>query len=77
MSPTAAGEVWLWNTRPFNAYGLPTISIPCGFTQSGLPIGLQVSGPNFSEGSLLAFAHAFEQATPEHQRTPGSSFSGL
>ena len=70
MSPTPAGEVWLWNTRPFNAYGWPTISIPCGFTRAGLPIGLQLSGPNFSEGSLLSFAHTFEQATPEHRRTP-------
>jgi aspartyl-tRNA(Asn)/glutamyl-tRNA(Gln) amidotransferase subunit A len=70
MSPTPAGEVWLWNTRPFNAYGWPTISIPCGFTRAGLPIGLQISGPNFSEGSLLSFAHVFEQATPEHTRTP-------
>ena len=73
MSPTPAGEVWLWNTRPFNAYGWPTISIPCGFTQTGLPIGLQISGPNFSEGSLLSFARAFEQATPEHRRTPDLS----
>ena len=70
MSPTPAGEVWLWNTRPFNAYSWPTISIPCGFTRAGLPIGLQISAPNFSEGSLLSFAHAFEQATPEHRRTP-------
>ena len=70
MSPTPAGEVWLWNTRPFNAYGWPTISIPCGFTRAGLPVGLQVSGPNFSEGSLLLFAHAFEQATQAHRRTP-------
>ena len=70
MSPTPAGEVWLWNTRPFNAYGWPTISIPCGFTRTDLPIGLQISGPNFSEGSLLSFAHAFEQATPAHRRTP-------
>ena len=60
MSPVPAGEVWLWNTRPFNAYGFPTISIPCGFTRTGLPVGLQVSGPNFGEGSLLSFAHAFE-----------------
>jgi aspartyl-tRNA(Asn)/glutamyl-tRNA(Gln) amidotransferase subunit A len=59
MSPDPAGELWLRNTRPFNAYGLPTISIPCGFTQSGLPIGLQLAGPNFSEASLLAFAHTF------------------
>jgi aspartyl-tRNA(Asn)/glutamyl-tRNA(Gln) amidotransferase subunit A len=63
MSPTPEGELWLWNTRPFNAYGLPTISIPCGFTDGGLPIGLQISGPNFSEGKLLSFAHTFEQAT--------------
>ena len=70
MSPEPAGELWLWNTRPFNAYGFPTISIPCGFTRSGLPIGLQICGPNFSEGSLLSFAHAFEQATPAHTRTP-------
>ena len=62
MSPEPAGELWLWNTRPFNAYGIPTISIPCGFTQSGLPIGLQIAGPNFSEGSLLSFAHALERS---------------
>lgn len=61
MSPAPAGELWLRNTRPFNAYGLPTISIPCGFTRAGLPIGLQISGPNFGEASLLSFAHAFEQ----------------
>ena len=62
MSPNPAGELWLRNTRPFNAYGLPTISIPTGFTKAGLPIGLQIAGPRFGEGRLLAFAHAFEQA---------------
>ncbi|HKP84352.1 MAG TPA: amidase [Pyrinomonadaceae bacterium] len=61
MLPEPAGELWLRNTRPFNAYGLPTISIPCGFTRAGLPIGLQLAGPNFSEASLLSSAHAFEQ----------------
>jgi len=70
MSPNPAGEVWLRNTRPFNAYGLPTISIPCGFTSTGLPIGLQIAGPRFGEGRVLAFAHAFEQATDWHKRTP-------
>jgi aspartyl-tRNA(Asn)/glutamyl-tRNA(Gln) amidotransferase subunit A len=70
MAPSLAGEVWLRNTRPFNCYGLPTISIPCGFTDSGLPIGLQIAGPRFAEGRVLAFAHAFEQATAWHQRTP-------
>jgi aspartyl-tRNA(Asn)/glutamyl-tRNA(Gln) amidotransferase subunit A len=63
MSPEPAGELWLRNTRPFNAYGLPTISIPCGFTQAGLPIGLQISGPHFGEASLLSFAYAFEQVS--------------
>jgi aspartyl-tRNA(Asn)/glutamyl-tRNA(Gln) amidotransferase subunit A len=60
MSPEPAGELWLRNTRPFNAYGFPTISIPCGFTRAGLPIGLQISGPNFGEATLLSFAHAVE-----------------
>lgn len=63
MSPPPGGELWLRNTRPFNAYGLPAISIPCGFTSNGLPIGLQIAGPNFGEASLLAFAFAFEQQT--------------
>src|ERR1041385_8228727 len=62
MSPDPAGELWLRNTRPFNAYGLPTISIPCGFTHTGLPIGLQISGPHFGEARLLSFAFACEQA---------------
>ncbi|MDX6444360.1 MAG: aspartyl-tRNA(Asn)/glutamyl-tRNA(Gln) amidotransferase subunit [Blastocatellia bacterium] len=70
MSPNPAGEIWLRNTRPFNAYGLPTISIPCGFTKAGLPIGLQIAGPRFGEGRVLAFAHVFEQATDWHKRAP-------
>ena len=70
MSPDPAGELWLRNTRPFNAYALPTISIPCGFTQTGLPIGLQIAGRRFGEAPLLSFAFAFEQATEWHQRTP-------
>jgi aspartyl-tRNA(Asn)/glutamyl-tRNA(Gln) amidotransferase subunit A len=61
MSPEPAGELWLRNTRPFNANGFPTISIPCGFTRTGLPIGLQIAGPNFAEASLLSFAYALEQ----------------
>jgi aspartyl-tRNA(Asn)/glutamyl-tRNA(Gln) amidotransferase subunit A len=65
MSPEPAGELWLRNTRPFNAYGFPTISVPCGFTRVGLPIGLQISGPHFSEASLLSFAHAFERVATE------------
>lgn len=65
MSPSPAGELWLRNTRPFNAFGWPTISIPCGFTRAGLPIGLQIAGPNFTEARVLAFAYAFEQTRPK------------
>jgi aspartyl-tRNA(Asn)/glutamyl-tRNA(Gln) amidotransferase subunit A len=49
---------------------LPTISVPCGFTKAGLPIGLQISGPNFAETRVLALAHAYEQATEWHTRAP-------
>jgi aspartyl-tRNA(Asn)/glutamyl-tRNA(Gln) amidotransferase subunit A len=60
----------LENTGAFNAYGIPAISIPCGFTQAGLPIGLMIAGPRFSEGRVLALARAFEQATDWHKRRP-------
>ncbi len=52
----------LRNTRPFNILGLPTISVPCGFTRSGLPIGMQITGPPTADARVLQFAHAFEQA---------------
>ncbi|HET6976456.1 MAG TPA: amidase [Pyrinomonadaceae bacterium] len=68
MSPDPAGELWLRNTRPFNAYGLPTISLPCGFTRAGLPIGLQIAAAHFREAKLLSFAFAYEQATNWHTR---------
>lgn len=70
LTPEPAGELWLRNTRPFNAYGLPTISIPCGFTPAGLPVGLQLSGPLFKEASLLGLAYAYEQATTWRRRPP-------
>src|SRR5438552_3590205 len=70
MSPTPSGEIWLRNTRPLNAYGLPTISIACGFSRTGLPIGLQIAGPRFGEGRVLAFAPAFEQARDWLKRAP-------
>ena len=70
MSPDPAGELWLRNTRPFNAYGVPTISVPCGLTRAGLPIGLQIAGRTFGDASLLSFAYAYELATQWHKRTP-------
>jgi len=61
----------LRNTRPFNVWGLPAISIPCGFTRSGLPIGLQITGPHWREDMVLRLAHAYEQATAWHKRRCG------
>ncbi len=58
------------NTLPFDAYGIPTISIPCGFTSAGLPIGLQIAGAPWAESAVLALAHAYEQATQWHTRHP-------
>ena len=66
----AAAPSSLRNTQPFDVYGLPAISVPCGFTRSGLPIGMQISGPNFNESRVLALAHAYEQATEWHKRRP-------
>jgi aspartyl-tRNA(Asn)/glutamyl-tRNA(Gln) amidotransferase subunit A len=58
----------LRNTRPFNVWGLPAISLPCGFTQNGLPIGLQIAGPHWREDLVLSLAYAYEQATAWHER---------
>jgi aspartyl-tRNA(Asn)/glutamyl-tRNA(Gln) amidotransferase subunit A len=60
----------LENTGQFNVYGLPAISVPCGFTACGLPIGLMIAGPRFSEGRVLALANAYERATEWHKRKP-------
>ncbi|MDA8142264.1 MAG: Asp-tRNA(Asn)/Glu-tRNA(Gln) amidotransferase subunit GatA [Desulfobacteraceae bacterium] len=57
-------------TLSANLAGIPGISVPCGFSQEGLPIGLQLMGPHFQEGRLLAAAHAFEQATAFHTQGP-------
>ncbi len=56
--------------RPANFTGLPAISVPCGFTRDGLPIGLQLIGPAWAEELLLTIAHAYEQATEWHTRRP-------
>jgi aspartyl-tRNA(Asn)/glutamyl-tRNA(Gln) amidotransferase subunit A len=57
-------------TRPANLTGFPAISVPCGFTQGGLPIGLQLIGRPFAEATVLQLAYAYEQETPWHQRRP-------
>jgi aspartyl-tRNA(Asn)/glutamyl-tRNA(Gln) amidotransferase subunit A len=63
----------LRNTQPFDIFGLPAISVPCGFTSSGLPIGLQITGPHWGEPVVLALAHAYEQATEWHTRRPAAT----
>jgi aspartyl-tRNA(Asn)/glutamyl-tRNA(Gln) amidotransferase subunit A len=75
---STSGKVYDWfapgggctNTSPFDAYGIPAISLPCGFTQSGMPIGMMIAGPHFSEGKVLALAYAYQQATSWHTRRP-------
>jgi aspartyl-tRNA(Asn)/glutamyl-tRNA(Gln) amidotransferase subunit A len=62
--------VMLRNTRPFNVYGLPSISLTCGFSKSGLPIGLQISGAPGTEGAVLALAHAYQQQSAWHKKVP-------
>jgi aspartyl-tRNA(Asn)/glutamyl-tRNA(Gln) amidotransferase subunit A len=63
-------EALLRPMRPFNLTGLPALSIPCGFTSTGLPIGLQIAGKPFDEATLLRVAHAYEQHTDWHRRQP-------
>ena len=57
-------------TRPFNALGLPVLSVPCGFSSSGLPLSVQLAGRPFDEASVLRLGHAYEQASPWHMRGP-------
>ena len=57
-------------TRPFNLAGTPAISINCGFSSQGLPIGLQIGGRPFDELTVLKVAHAYEQHTPWHTMRP-------
>jgi aspartyl-tRNA(Asn)/glutamyl-tRNA(Gln) amidotransferase subunit A len=56
--------------NPGNLLGLPAISVPCGFSSGGLPIGLQIAAGPFEESLVLAIAHAYERATPWHDRHP-------
>ncbi len=62
-------------TISVNLAALPAISIPCGFSSRGLPIGLQLIGRAFDEATLLRAAHAYEQATDWHRRRP-PAFAG-
>ena len=63
------------NCSPFNSFGIPAASIPCGFSADGLPIGLMIAGPRFSEGRVLTLANAYEKATEWHTRRPDLSLA--
>ncbi len=58
------------NTNAFNVSGQPAISLPCGFSSHGLPIGLQLVGRWWDEATVLRTAHAYQQATDWHLRPP-------
>lgn len=74
----ASGKVYDWfapggdcnNTSAFDSYGIPAISVPCGFTKEGLPVGIMIAAPHFQEGKVLALAYAYQQATQWHTRRP-------
>jgi aspartyl-tRNA(Asn)/glutamyl-tRNA(Gln) amidotransferase subunit A len=57
-------------TRPINYLGLPSLSIPSGFTRSGLPVGMQLIGRSFDEATLLGIGAAFQRATDFHDKVP-------
>ena len=65
LDPSRTRNCW-----PFDMFGLPAITVPCGFSTSGLPMGLQIVGAPFAESTVLALAHAYEQATEWHRRAP-------
>ena len=65
-----SGSIGTRCTIPFNVTGLPTLSVCCGFTASGLPIGLQIVGACFEESRVFQVAHAYEQAAKWYERKP-------
>jgi aspartyl-tRNA(Asn)/glutamyl-tRNA(Gln) amidotransferase subunit A len=60
----------LRNTAPFSVLYWPSVSVPCGFTSDGLPVGMQISGKPGADATVLHLAKAYEQATEWHKRTP-------
>jgi aspartyl-tRNA(Asn)/glutamyl-tRNA(Gln) amidotransferase subunit A len=66
--------ILLRNTRPFNVLGLPTVSVPCGFTRAGLPVGLQIAGAPGDDARVLQLAHAYERVTEWHKRIADCGF---
>jgi len=57
-------------TRPFNGWGLPALSLPCGFSRTGLPLAFQLVGRPFDEATILRLGHAYQGVTDWHMRRP-------
>jgi aspartyl-tRNA(Asn)/glutamyl-tRNA(Gln) amidotransferase subunit A len=68
--------VMLRNTRPFNVYGLPALSLNCGFSKTGLPIGLQITGAPGTDGAVMALAHAYQKQSNWHKQKPAIKAAG-
>ena len=64
------GPYWTLGTIPFNVTGLPALSICCGFSSSGLPMGLQIVAAPFQEEMVFRVAHAYERAAGWYRRRP-------
>jgi aspartyl-tRNA(Asn)/glutamyl-tRNA(Gln) amidotransferase subunit A len=58
------------NTSVFNHFGTPALTLPCGFSNDGLPIGLQIAGAAYREPVVLSLVFAYQQSTDWHQRIP-------
>jgi aspartyl-tRNA(Asn)/glutamyl-tRNA(Gln) amidotransferase subunit A len=66
----------LRNTRPFNVYGLPAVSLICGFSKNELPLGLQITGAPGADGAVLALAHAYQKQSNWHKKKPAIKVTG-
>ena len=69
-SAAGLGGNWGKFTNPSNYNGAPTLSVPCGFSQTGLPLSLQLVGKHLQEALLCQVGHRYEQATPWHKKRP-------
>jgi aspartyl-tRNA(Asn)/glutamyl-tRNA(Gln) amidotransferase subunit A len=70
---SAGGSLGTQLTIPFNLTGLPAISVCCGFSSSGLPLGLQIAGAAFRETTIFQVAHAYEQAAGWYKKHPAAA----
>ncbi len=68
--PSTRWPSWTPFTYPFNMTGQPALSVPCGFSGEGLPIGLQLVGARFNDALVLQAGHAYQQAAPLVDRRP-------